>query len=208
MQSTTKILEEVHELNDKFTNLESELLVAKNVNSLLQQRVVDLEIPFWENAQYSRRECLEVSGIPESVKQDELEDKVHRIFKKVGCDIPSDNIEACHRVGRHNNVFMKFSKRKDCQQIFLLKEDLSKLDMKEVDLPERTQIFVNRILCPYYKSLCSNSKKLRSLGKIHSFFISNSTIKIKLQENSNPEPITHSSDFDKFFPDVDLSPSN
>ena len=80
--------------------------------------------------------------------------------------------------------------------------------MKEVDLPERTQMFVNQSLCPYYKSLWPKSKTLRSLGKIHSFLISNSTIKIKLQENSNPESITHSSDFDKFFLDLDLSPSN
>ena len=165
-----------------------------------------LERQCWANAQYSRRECLEVPRIPESVKQNELEDKVVRIFKKVGCDIPGDNIEACHCVGRHNNVIIKFQKPKDCQQVFSIKKDLNKLDMKEVDLPEGTQIFVNQSLCPYYKSLWSKSKKLRSLGKIHSFFISNSTIKIKLQENSNPESITHSSDFEKFFPDVDLSP--
>ena len=80
--------------------------------------------------------------------------------------------------------------------------------MKEVDLPEETQIFVNQSLCPYYKSLWSKSKKLRSLGKIPSFFISNNTIKTKLQENSNPDSIKHSSDFQKFFPDVDLVPSN
>ena len=43
MQSNTKILEEEHKLNDKFTNLDSQRLVARNVNSLLQQRVIDLE---------------------------------------------------------------------------------------------------------------------------------------------------------------------
>ena len=165
MQSNTKILEEVRKLNDKFTNLESQLLVTKNVNSLLQERVIDFERKCWANAQYSKRECLEVAGIPKSVKQNELEDKVLRIFKKFGSDIPSDNIEACHRVGRHNNVIIKFSKRKDCQQIFSVKKDLSKLDMKEVDLPKGTQIFVNQSLCPYYKSLWSKSKKLGSLGK-------------------------------------------
>ena len=124
MQSNTKILEEVRKLNDKFTNLESQLLVTKNVNSLLQERVIDFERKCWANAQYSKRECLEVAGIPKSVKQNELEDKVLRIFKKFGSDIPSDNIEACHRVGRHNNVIIKFSKRKDCQQIFSVKKDL------------------------------------------------------------------------------------
>ena len=106
MQSNTKILEEVRKLNDKFMNLVSQLVVTKNVNSLLQQRVIDLERQCWANAQDSRRECLEVAGISESVKQNELEDKVLRIFKKVGCDIPSDNIEAWHCVGRHNNVII------------------------------------------------------------------------------------------------------
>ena len=67
-------------------------------------------------------------------------------FLEFGCDIPSDNIEACHRVGRHNNVIIKFSKRKDCQQIYSVKKDLTKLDMKEVDLTEGTQIFVNQSL--------------------------------------------------------------
>ena len=124
-----------------------------------------------------RRQCLKVAGIPESVKKNELEDKVLKILKEVGCDSPSDNIEFCHRVGRHNKVIIKFSKRKDCQEIFSVKKDLSKLDMKEVDLPEGIQIFVNQSLCPYYKSLWLKSKKLRSLGKFHSFFISNSTIK-------------------------------
>ena len=206
--ATTKILEEVRALNNKFINLESQLLVTKNVNTLLQERVIDLERQCWANAQYSRRECLEVSGIPDNVKQNDLEDKVLTIFKKVGCDIKSDNIEACHRVGRQNNVIIKFSKRKDCQQVFSVKKDLSKLDMKEVDLPEGTQIYINQSLCPYYKSLWSKSKKLRSLGKIHSFFISNSAIKLKIHENSEPIAITHSSDFKQHFPDVNLSPSN
>ena len=43
MQSNTKILEEERKLNDRFTTLDSQLLVARNVNSLLQQRVIDLE---------------------------------------------------------------------------------------------------------------------------------------------------------------------
>ena len=83
-----------------------------------------------------------------------------------------------------------------------------KEDMKEVDLPEGTQVYINQSLCPYYKSFWSKSKKLRTLGNIHIFFISNSTIKLKLQENSVPVAITHNSDFQKYFPDVDLSSPN
>ena len=57
MQFNTKTLQEVRKLNDKFTNLESQLLVTKNVNYLLQQRVINLERQCWTNAQYSRRDC-------------------------------------------------------------------------------------------------------------------------------------------------------
>ena len=61
------------------------------------------------------RECLEVAEIPESIKQNQLEDKVLRIFKEVGCDIPSDNIKAYHRLKGQNNIMIKYLKRKDCQ---------------------------------------------------------------------------------------------
>ena len=37
--------------------------IAKTINNLLSQRVVDLKTQCWANAQYSRRECLEFVGI-------------------------------------------------------------------------------------------------------------------------------------------------
>ena len=37
MQSNTKILEKVRKLKNKFSNLESQLLVTKNVNSLFNK---------------------------------------------------------------------------------------------------------------------------------------------------------------------------
>ena len=53
--------------------------------------------------------------------------------------------------------------------------------------------------------LWSKSKKLHSLSKIYSFFISGDTIKIRVNENSSPLSITHVDDFGKHFPDVDQS---
>ena len=50
-------------------------------------------------------------------------------------------------------IIIKFSKWKDCRQIFSAKKDLSKLDMKELDFPEGTQILLNQSLCLYYNSL-------------------------------------------------------
>ena len=201
------VLEEVRKLNDSISKLHAELAVTKNVNNLLVTRLSTLERQCWANAQYSRRECLDIVGIPREVSGEVLEEKVLNIFGKLGCDISPDRIEACHRVGRTNDtVIVKFSRRKDCQHVWNVKKDLKKLTLEDLELPGNSKLFINRSLCPYYKMLWSKSKKLHSLSKIHSFFISGDTIKIRVNENSSPLSITHVDDFGKHFPDVDLSP--
>ena len=55
--------------------------------------------------------------------------------------------------------------------------------------------------------LWSKSKSLHRMGKIFSYYVSNGTVKIKIQETSQPLSIMHTSDLEKLFPDVDLSPT-
>ena len=130
-----------------------------------------MERQCWANAQYLRREYLDIVGIPREVSEEVLEGKFLKIFGKLGCDISPDRIEACHRAGRTTDtVIVKFSKRKDCQRVWSVKKVLKKLNMEDLELHENNKIFKNRSLCPYYKMLCSKSKKLHSLSKIHSFF--------------------------------------
>ena len=116
-------LDEICELNDNFCKLEADVKIPKNINNnLLSQRVVDLERQCWANAQYLRRECLEVVGITRSVDDNTLEEKVIQVFEKVGCNIDSSNIETCHRITKMNDrVIVKYSRRKDCQSVLLVK---------------------------------------------------------------------------------------
>ena len=81
--ANNEILDQVRQLNQKFSQLESENSIVKQANSLLSKRLVNMERQCWANAQYSRRKCLEVMGIPDSVQNNELEDKVLNIFKKI-----------------------------------------------------------------------------------------------------------------------------
>ena len=52
--------------------------------------------------------------------------------------------------------------------------------------------------------LGSKTKTLYEKGKIDSFYVSNSNIKIRLQANARPITISHTHDFIKYFPAVDL----
>ena len=77
-----------------------------------------MEKQCWANAQYSRRECLDVVGIPREVSGEVLEEKVLKLLGKRGCNISPERIEACHHVGRTTDtVIAKFSKQKDCQYV-------------------------------------------------------------------------------------------
>ena len=105
-------------------------------------------------------------GIPCEVEADALEEKVVAIFQKLGCSIPTEHIEACHRISKKNfTVTVKFSRRKDCQHV---KRDLRKIKIKDIDLPGQKTLFISKSLCLYYKMIWVKSKKLHSLGKIHS----------------------------------------
>ena len=199
-------LDEIRKLNDNFSKLEADVTVAKNISNLLSQWVVDLERQCWANAQYSRRECLEVVGIPRSVDDNILKEKVIQVFEKVGCNIDSGNIEACHRITKKNDrVFVKFSRRKDCQRVLSVKKNLQKLKMEDIGLTGDNKVFINHSLYPYYRVLWSKSKVFLNMGKINRLMVSNGIVKVKISEISAPISITHADDFTKCFPDIDLS---
>ena len=106
------------------------------------------------NAQYSRRECLYIVGIPRRVSGEILEETLLNIFDKIGCSISPDHIESCHRISKKSDtVIVKFSRRKDCQQAWQVKKDLQKWKLEDVDLTGSNKLFINRSLCPYYKVL-------------------------------------------------------
>ena len=95
----------------------------------------------------------------------------------------------------------------DCKQVLQVKKDWKDLTADDLDLPRGTKIFVNQSLCTYYRILWSKTKRLQSMGKINSFFISGGTVKIKIDENSKPSAITHLDNLAINSQGVDLSPS-
>ena len=82
---------ELLDLKNKFTKLGSDLNISRNVNNKLVDQVARLELKLWENKQYSRMECTEISVIPLS----DREKTVLNVFDKTDAPIDLQNIEAC-----------------------------------------------------------------------------------------------------------------
>ena len=88
------IMDELNVLNNRFQDfvkkynkINSELLILKNCNSLLLKRVTNLERNALNNAQYIRRETIEINPIPQLTplltKRIKYVERILRIFKPV-----------------------------------------------------------------------------------------------------------------------------
>ena len=192
------------QLQKQLEEIQSELVVTRNTSELLSKRITDLERRSSQQEQYSRRECLEFSNIPQTVSQDNLEEKVRHILRKIEVAVESEQIEACHRVGKHGTTIVKFSRRKDVSKILANKKKLKDIDSNTLQIPEGTRIYINESLCQAYRDLWIKSKILWKKGKIASFWSSNGTVKLKIKSLSNAVSITHIDDLKELLPEIDF----
>ena len=89
----TEAIDQILLENRKFT---SELDITKNVNSRLEERIINLQKNQAKVERDSRRNNVELSGIPNSICDEDLENTVINICKESGIDVDARDIEGCH----------------------------------------------------------------------------------------------------------------
>ena len=65
----------------------------------MENKIIDLEIQNNNVDQYSRRNDVEILGIPQSVSDNQLEEQVVDILKAIDVNITTNETEVCHRLG-------------------------------------------------------------------------------------------------------------
>ena len=127
LSSINNIKTDLSELRKYYEKLESDVIITKQVNTRLYDKMKFLERQCWVNEQYSRRECLEISDVPESVTDNNLEGKVLKLLQKIDVEVHPDHIEACHWIRPNagpKEVIIKMSGRKDADKIRRAKKKL------------------------------------------------------------------------------------
>ena len=81
------------EVNKTLEWMESKLEILKTINNTLKKRITSLKKPCWINEQYSRCECLEIVGIPDSTNKIKV---CELIGKVTGINVNQDCLESCH----------------------------------------------------------------------------------------------------------------
>ena len=71
-----------------------------------------------------------------------------------------------------------------------VKKDLKGLDATDLEPPAGTKLYINDSLCPYYRGLWNEAKKLWNKKKKYSYFTVSGTVRIGLQEKGPYSTIT------------------
>ena len=125
-----------------------------------RSQFIKLEKEMYATQQYSRRDTIEICGIPSSVDDETLEKQTMKILETIGCK----DIQACHRLHKKDCTIVKFCNRKSALQCLRNKAKLKTFDAKTVGLTENCKLYINESLCQYYRHLlwvCRGVKKTR-----------------------------------------------
>ena len=145
---------ELSSLRDRFAKMESQLLVTRRVNKNLLKQNRILERKCAANERYSRPEWLEMSGIWDSLSNNNLEETALKIFSEAGVTIDSRDAEVCHCLNAPaclKKGIIKMSKRKDVARVMNNKNKLKSMKPQNTDLLSSCKIYINESLCKYFK---------------------------------------------------------
>ena len=113
----------VDNLSSKLDLVESSLVVTKTVIDNLLNRTKTLERSLHAQEQYSRRECLEIVGIPVSINDKNLQPTICNILNEIDVPCGPEDLEDCHRI-KGDRTIVKFSSRKKSSEVLRKKKKL------------------------------------------------------------------------------------
>ena len=146
-----QLQDDIEEMKDDFTPLTNQNVSGSVFNNLLK-----LEKEHYELRKYSRRNNVEILGLPNIFTSDRLTEKVVELCKDLGVMIQAGDIEACHRLFQKesNNQLPKktiarFANRRFVEGLLSKRNISSTLDMNKLGFPRGTQIYFYANLSGY-----------------------------------------------------------
>ena len=182
--------------------------LRKKVNDL-QKRIISSEESINSLEQYGRRNNIEISGIPESVDDKKLEEKVVEVLNKIDVNISTSDIEACHRLGKFKNkqrkTIIRFVNRKHAKTALLNRKRLKQVDTTSLGLENRN-VFINENLTYSNGKIAFHSRNLKRNSLIEKCYTRDGVVHISGGELENGKviKILHLNTLLDLFPNFDF----
>ena len=218
-ETATLIINLEKKMTSRFDGLDNELLnlkdvIIKNLRvenerlrkkvNVLENKILTLESEHNSLEQYGRRNNIENTGIPDSVSDQNLEEKVVDILNEITVNVSAKDIEACHRVGVSKNsskkTIVRFINRKHAKKAFLSRKNLRKSSSPNCN------ISINENLTVKNNEIASLGRKRKRSGHLNKIYTRDGTVHISSPEIHRGKvlKIHHINDLFNLFPYYDL----
>lgn len=176
-------------------------------NKILQKENEELKIKINDLEQYSRKNCLEIQGVPEGSGENVLS-VVQAVGKSIGFELENHMVDACHRLRKNETrpsqargVIIRFVRRIDKEE-FLQKKKI-KRELKVTDLPEEfiklvkadNFIYVNESLTAANRKLFAQAREFKIKNKIKYLWTKDGKIMMRATDSSRVYQIRTVNDF-------------
>ena len=186
------------EENEKLKN-SVDLTVAKSYDDRLEKLEREINL----TKQYTRRDTIEITGIPvpENLADDEVDDveaDVLNVLKAAKAKVGPKHaaaldIQAAHRKGKKGVVIVKFVNRK-----FAMSALQNSKNLKDTKIfGENHRVFINSSLCPEFAYLHYAVRQAKKNGEINFYSQWNGLMKVKMTKEGKPEEISHVNDLSR-----------
>ena len=154
-----------------------------------------------EQEQYTRCECVDMVGLPENLKGEELEAVVLNVFEVAGVPMEKRDFHPIHRLCNTRVVIAKVCNRRDAIAILRNKKKLRELSQEGKKKLKSQKIYVNESLCPAYKRVLGKCNALLKKKYVDAFYTINGKVKIKYGCRNGQETteISHEKDLTEVF---------
>lgn len=200
IEERTTALEVKMRLIEEYIN-ETDKLRVENIT--LKKQVTTLENRIEDLENYSRRNCIEIQGIPEE-KGENVTDVVKKVGEALGVKIADDMIDACHRVGgrtgekRPRGIILKLVRRTDKDTIMRKRQERKRdFSTRHLGMSSDTPVYLNDSLSPSRRRLLGRARQLKIEKAYKYLWLRNGNILLRKQEGSPVLEIRCQADLDK-----------
>ena len=159
---------------------------------------------------HGRRNSLEITGITGNVEDQNLEEKVIKTLNRIDINVSSQDIEACHRIGKSKNfsktTMVRFVNRQKCKNPFVNRNRLKNTDRTSIGLENLHSIFVNENFTPTNDKISFHCRELKRNGRIDKTYSRDCIVQIVSKDIGNGKKIKimHINMLHDRFPDFDF----
>lgn len=188
-------------LNGLVEQVKAELEDLKAANKRLHARNEELQSRVAELEQYSRKNNIEIRGVPETQGEDVVE-IVKTIAEKIQIPVSEADLDVVHRVpakGNVKNLIVRFCSRAKKAE-FVAKARKARLQTNEINFhgTNPKPVYINDHLTPANKRLFAKALNLKKENNWRFLWTEDCQIKARKTENSKVHRIRDEADLSIF----------